>query len=327
MALILPNIEDAPSFDGMSVRDAADFQTLAAAGRGTGVISGMAITQDSGTDLDIASAVGVVKVNGIRYTYAGTGSPFTVPAVSVSDRRDAVVYRAGTGVVIIEGTPCGTANWNAAMAANAPVKPPLVEATDCLLGEIYTTPTTTAIVTATNIVDKRVILNQPGGLGTPDQATVAMTASTLVMVPGTKIAIPTGSLSVGSRFRFMVGIGKTSPGTATWALTVRYGTNGTTADAAIATFTSTAPTVGIDAGIVIIEVTITALGSGTAATAKCMSFYSHSQISTVGFAALPVVPGSTAGFNSNATSPFMHVDITAGASYVMTAWGSAEQLV
>jgi hypothetical protein len=326
VALILPNLQDAPAFDAMAVRDAADYQTLAAASRNTGVLSGMQITQDTGTDLKIAAASGSVRILGQVFSYTGTGSPFTVPTVSPGgDRRDAVIYRAGSGVEILEGTPNTTPNWDASSDTDPPVKPELVEATDCLLAEIYTTPTTTEIVAA-NLVDKTVQLFVPGARGTPDSATTALTASTLVMVPGTKIAIPTGSLQVGSRFRFMVGIQKTAAGTATWALTVRFGTNGTTADAAIASWTSGTNTALLDQGVLMVEVVITALGSGTAATAQCTAFWSHGGTTATGLGSIACAPTTTTGFNSTATAPFIHVDVTAGAAAVMTGWGSAEQL-
>lgn len=158
MALVLPNIEDAPSFDGMAVRDSADFSALGAPGRGSGVVSGMAVTQDTGSNMKVAVASGVISINGVETTYSGTGSPFTVAAASATDRRDAVIYRVGTGVVVLAGTACGTAGWTHTSTGNPPVKPTLTESTDVLLDEIYVAATTTVITTATNLVDKRNIL-------------------------------------------------------------------------------------------------------------------------------------------------------------------------
>lgn len=164
------------------------------------------------------------------------------------------------------------------------------------------------------------------GLGTPSAATTALTASTEVLQGGTLFQLPTGSLLVGQRFRWHIGIEKTNAGTATWLAKVKYGTNGTTADAAIATWTSNTNTAAVDQCLLIIECLITALGSGTSATAACTAFYSHDATSVTGLGRIDPVPGSTAGFDSTAANPYFHVDITAGASAVMTGVGMAEQV-
>lgn len=156
--LVLPNIQDSPSFDGMAVGDAGDEWSLNGPTLGTGVISGMAVTQDTGSDMKIAVASGIVTVGGTQYTYTGTGSPFTITTASATDRRDVVVYRAGTGIVVIAGTACGTAGWTRTSTGLPPVKPDIVQSTDVILAEIYVASTTTVISTATNVVDKRNLL-------------------------------------------------------------------------------------------------------------------------------------------------------------------------
>lgn len=166
----------------------------------------------------------------------------------------------------------------------------------------------------------------PIGLGTPSAATTALTATTEVLQGGTLFQIPTGSLVVGRRFRFTIDVIKTAAGLATWAVKVKYGTNGTTADAAIASWTSGTNTAAVDQAILIIEVVITALGSGTSATAACTAFYTNTLTNATGLGRIDPVPGSTAGFDSTAATPYFHVDITAGTSAVMTGVGMAEQI-
>lgn len=166
-----------------------------------------------------------------------------------------------------------------------------------------------------------------GGQGTPNTAAQSLTASSANLVTGTSVALVTGALNVGTRYRFHLGVNKTAAGVATWTAAVKLGTANTTSDAAIATWTSGTNTALIDTAILIIEVTVTALGSGTSATAKCMAFYVNAQGTAItGLGSIAAAPGSTAGFNSTATSPFLHIDITPGASAVMTAWGSADQV-
>jgi hypothetical protein len=189
MALLLPNIEDVPFFDGMAVRDSADLGALGAPGRGSGVVSGMAVTQDTGADMKIAVASGVVTVGGTSFTYSGTGSPFTVAAANTGDRRDAVIYRVGTGVMVLQGTPCPVGGWAHGSGVNPPVKPTLTEATDVLLAELYVASTTTTIVTASNVVDKRMIVAPaPAQTVTQIAAQVlgtAVASVTFSSIPGT----------------------------------------------------------------------------------------------------------------------------------------------
>lgn len=164
------------------------------------------------------------------------------------------------------------------------------------------------------------------GLGTPSSATTALTASTEIVQGGTLFQLATGALAVGNRFRWHIGMVKTAAGTNTWTAKVKFGTAGTNADGAIATWTSGTNTAAIDQALLIIECRITALGSGTSATAACVAFYVNRLTDVTGFGKLDPIPGSTSGFDSTATTPFMHVDITMGASAVVTGVGMAEQI-
>lgn len=163
-----------------------------------------------------------------------------------------------------------------------------------------------------------------GGVGTPATASQSLTAASPNVVTGTLVSLPTSNLKVGSRFRFNMGLVKTAAGTATWTAVVKYGTAGTTADAAIATFTSGTNTAAIDQAAVEIEVVVATLGAS--ATATCIAMYVNRLTDVTGLGNLPLVPGSTAAFDSTATTPFLHVDVTPGASAVMTAVASAERL-
>jgi hypothetical protein len=163
MAVVIPNDQDSPSFIGMAVRDRTDDFAARCASLDSGVVSGMAVTQNTGSDMNVAVATGTVAVAGTTYTYTGTGSPFAISAAGAGDRRDVVVYRAGTGVVVLTGTiPSGlTGAWTTASYPTLPpVKPNIVESTDVVLAEVYVDYNTTAIVTATNVVDKTNVLNQ-----------------------------------------------------------------------------------------------------------------------------------------------------------------------
>ena len=184
MPLVVPNIESNPAFNGQAVADSTDWAILTAAAAGTGTVSGGQVTQDTGTDMKVAVSAWTGYVGGVEYTQAATGgSPLTIAAASTTDRRDLVVFTVGTGFVVVQGTPCGTANY--------PVKP-AIPANSAALGEVYVASTTTAITTASNIVDKSCLITDAEAVnflsGSNATATVWGTATTL---------ITTGTLTAG----------------------------------------------------------------------------------------------------------------------------------
>ena len=165
-------------------------------------------------------------------------------------------------------------------------------------------------------------------VGTPAtaaQEAATMTASAANIVSGSLIQLPTGDLFVGSRFKWTIGVAKTTAGVATWKFDVKFGTAGTTSDATIATFTSGTNTAILDHGLLIVSMNV--LTTGGSATANCLAFYQHQPgVDATGLGLIPAVPGSTATFNAAATTPYLHIDITPGASAVMTAWCETERL-
>ena len=165
MAVVCPNIEDSPAFDAMAVRDSVDYFAMTSDAQSRVVVSGMAVTGTG--SMSVAVAGGSVAISGTTYNY--TGGTVSVGAASTSDRRDTVVYTAGTGVQVIAGGPCGytTGIWTQAVTSNnPPVKATVgtyaIPANAVVLAEVYVAKTTTTIVTATNVVDKRNIQSFSG---------------------------------------------------------------------------------------------------------------------------------------------------------------------
>ena len=188
MALALYNQEDSPTYAAWAELDKTDVWIVQQGSQQTGVISGMAVTQDSGSDMKVAVASGSVEVGGTEYTYSGTGSPFTVAAASTADRWDLVVYRAGTGIVVIEGTPCllTGANWITTSTQLPPVKPAHTLSTDVVLAAIYVGYNTTTITTTQNVVDRRnvIVASSPGVLPISGGGTGETTASSALEALG-----------------------------------------------------------------------------------------------------------------------------------------------
>lgn len=175
--------------------------------------------------------------------------------------------------------------------------------------------------TVTAPAQKNVVNNMgtviPGPMASLSAAAQTLTASTQVVMAGTLLRMPTRGLKIGQRFTFNLGVSKTAAGVAASILTVKFGVNGTNADAAIATFTSAAGTAAAHNTTLTVEVEILTLGA--AATARCNLM---SQSVASGWGIFPLVPGSTATFDSTATNPFIHVDFAAGAATVGTGVSS-----
>jgi hypothetical protein len=166
MPLLIPNEQDVPAsfaYVAMAVRDRTDDFAARCDSLGSGVLSGMSVGPDTGTDMKVAVSSGSVLIAGRQYLYSGSGSPLTIGPASTGDRRDVIIYRAGSGsgVMVLAGTPSAftTGNWT---TASYPVLPPvktyLTEATDVVLAEIYicsSNGSNTVAITSANIVDKR----------------------------------------------------------------------------------------------------------------------------------------------------------------------------
>jgi hypothetical protein len=163
-----------------------------------------------------------------------------------------------------------------------------------------------------------------GGVGTPSTAAQSLTAGSANVVTGTLLQLPTNNLNVGSRFRFHIGLDKTAAGTATWVVALKWGTAGTTADAAVASWTSGTNTAAIDQATLDIEAVVTAIGA--AGTWASIGFYVNTLTNATGLGKINSIPTTTAAFDSTLTTPYLHVDITPGASAVMTSVASVERL-
>ena len=166
MSVVIPNFSEAPAttFNAAAVRDRTDDYAARSDGQTTGVVSGMGVTASGSLTLTVAS--GQVYVRGVSYLYTGGTVP-VVTNLGLLDRRDVVVYRVGTGIVVLQGstgsyTP-GSGVWTVSSAGNAPLKPDINEATDVVLCEVYmpynaTTVTAGLGSSAGYVIDKSNVL-------------------------------------------------------------------------------------------------------------------------------------------------------------------------
>lgn len=161
--------------------------------------------------------------------------------------------------------------------------------------------------------------------------TQAITAAALTKINGSELAIPSGyQIQVGSVFQWQISATKTAAGIAARTFHIRLGVNGTTADTAIATFTSPAGTAVADQAYISIIAICISIAAGVA-TFECSFSLSHNLAST-GWATtgnqVITPPTSTATLNITTNNLIMSLSITTGASEAPTirqclaqAWG------
>jgi hypothetical protein len=130
--------------------DAVDFMIMLAADAGIGVVSGLTVTPNSsGVNLNVNIAAGTVLINGMQYSIAAVTN-LTVAAADGTNPRFDLIVCSSTTVSRTGGT-----------AAANPVFP-AIPASSAVLAAVYI-PAAATSITATNIVDKRVIMS-PGGV-------------------------------------------------------------------------------------------------------------------------------------------------------------------
>lgn len=154
-------------------------------------------------------------------------------------------------------------------------------------------------------------LRSPVAAAVADQA---VAAATLTRLTGSSLA-PNG-FYVGQVFRWVIDGTGGAAGTAANTITVRIGTANTTADAAVATFTTAVGTAAASEFLIEIVLTIRTLGAAATAVAKCAILNSRA----AGFVnvAVSVLAGTMATFNSTTAGQFVHVDLQTGASKTAT---------
>jgi hypothetical protein len=138
-------------------------------------------------------------------------------------------------------------------------------------------------------------------------------------VTGSDVAIPATGLQAGSRYHMIFEASKTAAGTAAPVLTVRFGTNGTTADTGRCTLTFSAQTAATDTGTFEVWVTFRTVGSGTSAVMQCVGQRRHGA-SVTGFGTLvsQTIKATSAGFDSTVANSIIGVSANGGTSAAWT---------
>lgn len=211
--LTVPNIQTSPTFDGQSIDDSTDDQVRALADDLIGVISGCAVSQHTGSDMNVAVAAGVVQVAGVLTSVSAVAS-IAIAAAGASDRKDIVIYTPGVGVetsgsgttnsTACKGALSGTAGWTRNSTGLPPVKP-AVPTGSVLLAEVYVASTSTVIITG-NILDKTLIVPIALSFTASATTTQAVLANTATVVTGlTTPTLQPGVYEIAATVNFLNG--------------------------------------------------------------------------------------------------------------------------
>lgn len=134
---------------------------------------------------------------------------------------------------------------------------------------------------------------------------------------GSGITIPTaGGWKAGTLYRCEFDMTKTAAGTASFTVTIRMGTLGTTGDAAILSLPLSTGTAAADSGVFDIKAIFRTVGAGTSAVLQGWIRCNHNLTTTglIQTGAVGVSTATSAGFNST-TQTIIGLSVNGGASF------------
>lgn len=139
---------------------------------------------------------------------------------------------------------------------------------------------------------------------------------------GSSIPLPSGIPLANSTYHTLFDVTKTGAGVAAAVLTLRFGTLGTTGDAALCVFTFGAQTAVIDTGVFEVWATFRTVGAGTSAVVQGLAMLTHNLqitgLDSTGPMNFHLLPVTSSGFNSTVAASIIGLSVNGGASAAWT---------
>lgn len=156
-----------------------------------------------------------------------------------------------------------------------------------------------------------------GGIENASVASVAAGFAADTYMAGSPILVPNSSFRVGSIYRFVFDMVKTAAGTAAFTATLRIGTLGTTADAAILTFAFGAGTAAVDTGIFEIWAHIRSIGAAGVMTGmcRCTHHLAATGLISTGASGTGIILNTSAAFDTTVANSIIGVSVNGGAAF------------
>lgn len=239
------------------------------------------------------------------------------PGAPVNGVSGTFAGQAGPGTVLIDYT-----NKNLYMNTNTLLSPTWTQiggATGGTFNNATLTGTTTigAGATITSPTINSPVISTLKGNFSPATVSGAFAADTYLV--GSSIPVPTGGFVLGARYSCTFDMVKTAAGTAAFTVTLRIGTAGTTADAAILTFAFAVGTAAVDTGTFEVFAHFRTVGAGTSAVLVGEIYCAHALAATglistgaSGQGQLVVV---SSGFDSTIANTIIGLSVNGGASF------------
>jgi hypothetical protein len=248
-------------------------------------VSGILPTANGGTGMAFFTAAGPTVAR--SYTFPDAN------ATILTSNSPVTVAQGGTGL--------GTLTANNLLIGNGTGNVTFVDPGTS--GNVLTSNGTTWSSSAPSV---RTVYNQ----STADQGAGFATDT---YVTGSSVAIPATGLRVGTRYHMIFAATKTAASTATPVITVRFGTNGTTADTSRCAITFSAQTAATDTGTFEVWATFRTVGGGTSAVLQCVGQRRHGA-SVTGFGNLvsQTIEVTSGGFDSTVESSIIGVSANGG---------------
>lgn len=146
----------------------------------------------------------------------------------------------------------------------------------------------------------------------------SISATTRTYLTGSQITVPTAKLQIGTIIRWRFNMTKTAAGSATSTVDIAIGTNGTTGDSAIVSFTKPAGTAAADEAYCEVEMIVR--GPLSASGIIVGEFIMTHNLASTGHAVIPVVVVNTVSSTFDVTTAGLKVGLclTTGASDAVT---------
>ncbi len=231
------------------------------------------------------------------------------------------VNQAGPGAIIIDIT-----NGNLYMNTNT-IASPTWTRIGGTSGAVLASPVFSGTATGTYTLGGTPTISSPT-INTPtissiksafSTATVSAGYSSDTYLAGSGIAVPTGGFVAGARYGCVFDMVKTAAGSAQFTITLRIGTLGTTADAAILTFAFAVGTAAADTGTFEVWAHFRTVGATTTAvlvgTADCFHALAATGLITTGASGQGQITVVSSGFDSTIAGTTIGLSVNGGASF------------
>lgn len=260
----------------------------------------------------IAATLGALSVGGSVTSNDATTPSFILPSGATN-----------TGTVVINGKTSGSltikTNDSTAQAITITGGAQTSGATTLTIPDQAGVSSSFVFTTLAQTLTNKVVNNHTFAVNASGASAAQTPAATVrTYIAGSAISVPVGKMQIGTFFEWKFNMTKNAAGSAASTFDIAIGTNGTTADTAVISFTKPAGTAAADEALV--TVTMHVRGPLTGSCIAIGNFQLCHNLAATGHAVIPCVNVNTvsSGFDVTVASLKVGLCITSGASDAIT---------